>query len=71
MQYDPIKRTLGRVFNSTPTLRVAFYRMLDVLLLRSWHIVRELRLWAARTAAGPASLTPAAVSASTPTGLRP
>lgn len=52
MQYDPIKRTLGRVFNSTPTLRVAFYRMLDVLLLRSWHIVRELRLWAASHRSG-------------------
>lgn len=44
MQYDPIKRTLGSVFNSTPFLRKFFYRLLDLLLLRSWHIRRELRI---------------------------
>lgn len=43
MQYDPIKRSLGKVFNSTPFLRKSFYRLLDLLLLRSWHIRRELR----------------------------
>jgi len=42
MQYDPIKRSLGKVFNSTPSLRKLFYRLLDLLLLRSWHIRREL-----------------------------
>jgi SAM-dependent methyltransferase len=44
MQYDPIKRSLGKVFNSTPFLRKLFYRLLDLLLLRSWHIRRELNL---------------------------
>lgn len=43
MQYDPIKRSLGKVFNSTPFLRKLFYRLLDLLLLRSWHIRRELK----------------------------
>lgn len=43
MQYDPIKRILGNVFNKTPFLRILFYRLLDLLLLRSWHIRRELR----------------------------
>jgi SAM-dependent methyltransferase len=43
MQYDPIKRSLGKVFNSTPFLRRLFYRLLDLLLLRSWHIRRELK----------------------------
>jgi len=43
MQYDPIKRPLGKVFNSTPWLRVFFYWLLDLLLLRSWHIRREMR----------------------------
>jgi SAM-dependent methyltransferase len=43
MKYDPIKRSLGNVFNSTPFLRILFYRLLDLLLLRSWHIRRELR----------------------------
>ena len=42
MQYDPIKRSLGKIFNSTPLLRKLFYRLLDLLLLRSWHIRREL-----------------------------
>lgn len=45
MQYDPIKRSLGVVFNATPLLRVVFYKMLDVLLLRSWYIRRELNRW--------------------------
>ena len=44
MQYDPVKRTLGKLFNLTPSLRILFYRLLDLLLLRSWHIRRELRL---------------------------
>lgn len=44
MQYDPIKHSLGKVFNSTPFLRRLFYRLLDLLLLRSWHIRRELNL---------------------------
>ena len=43
MHYDPIKHSLGKVFNATPFLRKLFYRLLDLLLLRSWHIRRELR----------------------------
>ena len=43
MQYDPIKRSLGKVFNRTPALRKLFYRLLDLLLLRSWHIRSELK----------------------------
>ncbi len=43
MHYDPIKRSLGSVFNSTPFLRKLFYFLLDVLLLRSWHIRSELK----------------------------
>lgn len=43
MQYDPIKRSLGKVFNQNPSLRKIFYRLLDWLLLRSWHIRKELR----------------------------
>lgn len=46
MQYDPIKRSLGSVFNSSPFLRKIFYRLLDLLLLRSWHIRREIKKWA-------------------------
>lgn len=46
MQYDPIKRSLGKVFNSTTVLRKLFYRLLDTLLLRTWHIHLEIRKWA-------------------------
>lgn len=45
MQYDPIKKSLGKVFNSTPSLRVLFYKLLDLLLLRSWHIRKDLKKW--------------------------
>jgi len=45
MQYDPIKRSLGKVFNKRPLLRKLFYRLLDLLLLRAWHIKREIRKW--------------------------
>lgn len=45
MHYDPIKRTLGGFFNRSPFLRKIFYRLLDLLLLRSWHIHRELKNW--------------------------
>jgi SAM-dependent methyltransferase len=43
MQYDPIKRKLGTFFNRTPAFRKVFYRLLDLLLLRSWHIRKALR----------------------------
>ncbi|HPS11990.1 MAG TPA: methyltransferase domain-containing protein, partial [Prolixibacteraceae bacterium] len=46
-QYDPIKRSLGSVFNQSICLRRLFYRLLDSLLLRSWHIRRELKKWKA------------------------
>ncbi|MDP4280677.1 MAG: class I SAM-dependent methyltransferase [Bacteroidota bacterium] len=46
MQYDPIKKRLGTVFNKTPFLRILFYRILDILLLRTWHVKKEIRKWA-------------------------
>ncbi len=45
MQYDPIKRKLGIVFNRSPHLRKLFYKLLDLLLLRSWHIRKEIKIW--------------------------
>lgn len=45
MKYDPIKRKLGVVFNKTPWLRKLFYKLLDILLLRSWHIRKEINAW--------------------------
>lgn len=45
MEYDPIKRSLGNVFNKSPFLRKLFYKLLDLLLLRCWHVHKELRTW--------------------------
>jgi SAM-dependent methyltransferase len=45
MHYDPIKKSLGEVFNKHPFLRILFYKMLDLLLLRTWHIKREINKW--------------------------
>lgn len=45
MQYDPIKRSLGSFFNKSVFLRKVFYRLLDWLLLRSWHVRKELKKW--------------------------
>lgn len=43
MKYDPIKKSLGNVFNKTPMLRILFYKLLDLLLLRTWHIKRQVK----------------------------
>jgi len=43
MHYDPIKRQLGNFFNHSPFLRKLFYRLLDLLLLRAWHVKKALR----------------------------
>ena len=45
MQYDPIKKSLGKIFNKTPFLRILFYKLLDILLLRTWHVKKEIREW--------------------------
>jgi len=45
MKYDPIKRKLGVVFNASPSMRKLFYRLLDILLLRSWHIRKAIKIW--------------------------
>jgi SAM-dependent methyltransferase len=46
MQYDPIKQALGKFFNRSLFLRKLFYHLLDLLLLRTWHVKREIRRWA-------------------------
>lgn len=48
MQYDPIKKTLGRFFSGSVLLRKTFYSLLDLLLLRTWHVKKALK----KTAAG-------------------
>jgi 2-polyprenyl-3-methyl-5-hydroxy-6-metoxy-1,4-benzoquinol methylase len=43
MQYEPIKRSLGRVFTKSIFLRKTFYILLDLLLLRTWHVKKAIR----------------------------
>jgi SAM-dependent methyltransferase len=43
MQYEPIKRSLGRFFAGSLIMRRTFYFLLDLLLLRTWHIKKALR----------------------------
>ncbi len=43
MQYDPIKKRVGRVFSGPVFMRKIFYFSLDLLLLRAWHVKKALR----------------------------
>jgi 2-polyprenyl-3-methyl-5-hydroxy-6-metoxy-1,4-benzoquinol methylase len=46
MHYDPIKKTLGNVVGQKRFARSLFYCLLDLLLLRTWHIKHVLNKWA-------------------------
>jgi SAM-dependent methyltransferase len=43
MQYEPIKRSLGRFFSGSLLMRKTLYFLLDLLLLRTWHVKKALR----------------------------
>jgi len=43
MQYEPIKRSLGRFFSGSLLMRKLLYFLLDLLLLRTWHVKKALR----------------------------
>jgi SAM-dependent methyltransferase len=43
MQYEPIKRSLGRFFAGSLIMRKCLYFLLDLLLLRTWHVKKALR----------------------------
>jgi SAM-dependent methyltransferase len=43
MQYEPIKRSLGKFFTGSIFLRKILYFLLDLLLLRTWHVKKALR----------------------------
>jgi SAM-dependent methyltransferase len=43
MQYEPIKKSLGRFFAQSLFLRKTLYFLLDLLLLRTWHVKKALR----------------------------
>lgn len=46
MHYDPIKRSLGKVFHQNIYLKKVFFRILDLVLLRTWYIRKEIIQWA-------------------------
>lgn len=43
MKYDPVKKSLGRLIKDSLFLRKLFYFLLDILLLRAWHVRKTLR----------------------------
>jgi len=43
MQYEPIKKSLGRFFAGSLFMRKTLYFLLDLLLLRTWHVKKALR----------------------------
>lgn len=44
MQYDPVKNIFADVIRKFPILRVLFFKILDLLFLRSWYVRRELKM---------------------------
>lgn len=43
MYYDPIKNIFANTIRNYPSLRILFYKVLDLMFLRSWFVRRELR----------------------------
>ena len=44
MYYDPIKNIFANTIRKYPSLRILFYKVLDLIFLRSWFVRRELRI---------------------------
>lgn len=43
MKYDPIKKVFGNAIADNSILRKIFYRLLDLMFLRSWHVRKKVR----------------------------
>ena len=43
MYYDPIKNIFADTIRKFPFLRIIFYKILDLMFLRSWYVRRELK----------------------------
>jgi 2-polyprenyl-3-methyl-5-hydroxy-6-metoxy-1,4-benzoquinol methylase len=43
MKYEPIKEKVGSIIGGSRTLRKIYYFLLDTILLRAWHVKREVR----------------------------
>lgn len=44
MYYDPVKNIFADTIRQFPFLRILFYKILDLLFLRSWYVRNELKL---------------------------
>jgi SAM-dependent methyltransferase len=44
MNYDPVKNIFAQVLKKFPFLRILFYKILDLMFLRSWYVRRELKV---------------------------
>jgi len=43
MYYDPIKNIFANTIRKFPFLRILFYKVLDLMFLRSWYVRNELK----------------------------
>jgi 2-polyprenyl-3-methyl-5-hydroxy-6-metoxy-1,4-benzoquinol methylase len=43
MYYDPIKNIFANIIRKYPSLRILFYKLLDLMFLRSWYVRNELK----------------------------
>lgn len=43
MYYDPIKNIFANTIRKYPALRILFFKILDLMFLRSWFVRRELK----------------------------
>lgn len=44
MKYDPIKKTFGNIVARNVFMRSMFYKILDLMFLRSWHVRNMVKL---------------------------
>jgi SAM-dependent methyltransferase len=44
MYYDPIKNIFADTIRKFPFLRILFYKILELMFLRSWYVRRELKI---------------------------
>jgi len=43
MEYEPIKHSIDRVISRIPLVKKLFFRLIDIHLLRTWHIHKLIR----------------------------
>lgn len=43
MYYDPVKNIFAGTIRKFPFLRILFYKLLDMMFLRSWYVRKELK----------------------------